>query len=403
MSGGLTPIRLPKPHAAQQIVIDSKARFKVLMSGRRFGKSLVAQILAIKDLLDGKLVAYLAPSNIYIDGPDGFFMAILNMLPEALIKASNKNNHTIELKTNGIIRFFSGEAIQNFRGKKFHKVIIDEAAFVSDLETAWTESISPTLTDYKGDALFISTPKGRNYFDALYIKGKQKEDGFESFHFTSYDNPYIDPLEIDAQQARLPEAVFKQEYLAIPGEDADNPFGIEYINQNIVEEKDFSTKPTVVFGIDVARTHDWTVVIGLDEDGKMTYFDRFQTPWEMTKKRISSLPDDILKVVDSTGVGAVLLEALQMTVNNIEGFLFTGKSKPEIIYELVKAVEDKTISYNQITADEMAVFVYKYSSTGHLKFEAASGYKDDCVCALAIANHYRKYYQRVTNWQLYTY
>lgn len=400
MSDGLIDIRLPKPHAAQQTVIDSKARFKVLMTGRRFGKSLVAKILAITDMLDGKSVAYVTPS---FGLGKVFFAEVVQLLPQSVIKTDNKGDLFIELITGGSLRFFSGEATNNFRGHKFHKVIVDEAAFISDLETAWNESIRPTLTDYKGDALFISTPKGKNYFDALYIKGKQKEDGYASFRYTSYDNPYIEASEIDAAKDALPDAVFKQEYLAIPGEDADNPFGIEYINQNIVEEKDFSTKPTVVFGIDVARTHDWTVVIGLDEEGKMTYFDRFQTPWEMTKKRISSLPDDILKVVDSTGVGAVLLEALQMTVNNIEGFLFTGKSKPEIIYELVKAVEDKTISYNQITADEMAVFVYKYSSTGHLKFEAASGYKDDCVCALAIANHYRKYYQRVTNWQLYTY
>lgn len=394
-------LNLPKPHAAQQKVIDSKARFKVLMSGRRFGKSLVAQILAIQDILNGKLVAYLAPSNQYIDGPDGFFQAIYNFLPEQLIKASNKNSSTIELHTGGIIRFFSGEAIDNFRGKKFHKVIIDEAAFVSDLEKAWTESIRPTLTDYKGDALFISTPKGRNYFDALFIKGKNHEDGFESFHFTSFDNPHIDPAEIEAARSTLPDAIFKQEYLALPGEDADNPFGIEYIKKNIVSESEFSQKETVVFGIDVARNHDFTVVVGLDEEGRMTYFDRFQMTWEMTKERLSKLPAKPLKVMDQTGVGAVLLETLQLIVPNIEGFTFTGQSKPTIIYELVKAVQDGKITYNQTTADEMAVFVYKTTSTGHVKFEAASGYKDDCVCALAIANHYRKYFERVTNWKLY--
>lgn len=398
MSDGLINISLPKPHPAQQKVIDSKARFKVLMTGRRFGKSLVAKILAINDMLDGKSVAYVTPS---FGLGKVFFAEVIKLLPQQVIKTEHKGDLFIELITGGSLRFFSGEATSNFRGHKFHKVIIDEAAFIADLETAWNESIRPTLTDFKGDALFISTPKGRNYFDALYVKGKQSEDDYESFRYTSYDNPYIDPSEIDAAKESLPEAVFKQEYLAIPGEDADNPFGIEYINQNIVDEKDFSTKPTVVYGIDVARSHDWTVVVGLDEDGRMTYFDRWQTPWEITKKRIASLPEDVLKVVDSTGVGAVLFEALQLTVNNIEGFIFSGKSKPTIIYELVKAVEDKTITYNQITADEMAVFIYKTTSSGHIQFEAATGYKDDCVCALAIANHYRKYFQRITNWKLY--
>lgn len=205
------------------------------------------------------------------------------------------------------------------------------------------------------------------------------------------------PFIIDSAKASLPDAVFKQEYLAEPGEDADNPFGIEDIKKNIVSESEFSTKPTVVYGIDVARNHDYSVVVGLDEDGKMTYFDRFQLPWELTKHRLSKLPAKPLKVIDKTGVGAVLLESLQLIVPNIEGFTFTGTSKPKIIYELIKAVEDGTISYNQTTADEMAVFVSKTTATDYIKFEAASGYKDDCVCALAIANHYRKFYEKVTN------
>lgn len=393
-----TVLLLDRPHTAQQKVIDSRARFKVLMTGRRFGKSLVAKNLSIADMLNGKSVAYVTPT---FNLAKEFYSDFIKTFPKALVQSANQTDLLIQLHTGGSLKFFSGEAIDNFRGRKFNKVIIDEAAFIPDLEKAWTESIRPTLTDYIGDALFISTPKGRNYFDALFIKGKNKEDGFESFHFTSYDNPFIDPKEIDSAKASLPDAVFKQEYLAEPGEDADNPFGIDEIKRNIVTEEEFSTNQTVVYGIDVARTHDFTVVIGLDEEGKMTYFDRFQLPWEMTKKRLSKLPEKPLKVIDQTGVGAVLLESLQMIVPNIEGFTFTGSSKPAVIYELVKAVEDGTVSYNQTTADEMAVFVYKTTSTGHIKFEAASGYKDDCVCALAIANHYRKFYQKVTNWKLY--
>jgi hypothetical protein len=259
--------------------------------------------------------------------------------------------------------------------------------------------IRPTLTDYKGKAIFISTPKGKNFFHAIYLKGLNREESFVSFHYSSYDNPYIDKEEIDSAKENLPEAVFNQEYLAIPLSDANNPFGTDNINKNIITN--FSTNPTVVYGIDVAKTYDWSVITGLDESGSMTYFDRFKLSWELTKDKISLLPSDTMKVIDATGVGDVIYESLSMEVSNVEPFKFTGESKPKLIYELIKDVEKGETKYNQTTADEMQVFEFKYSSTGHIKFEAQSGYHDDCVMAIAMANHYRKFFTRITNWRLY--
>jgi len=106
-------------------------------------------------------------------------------------------------------------------------------------------------------------------------------------------------------------------------------------------------------------------------------------------------------VIDSTGVGDVIFESLSLDVPNIEGFKFTGESKPKIIYELIKDVEKGECKYNQTTADEMHVFEFKYTSTGHIKFEAASGFHDDTIAAIAMANHYRKYFTQITNWKLY--
>lgn len=389
-------IRLPKPHDAQQRIIDSKARWKVLMCGRRFGKSQIGIIVSITDILNEKKVAIITPE---FGLAKELHKDILSFLPERIIKENNKTELFIELITGGAVKFFSGNSINAMRGRKFHKVIIDEAAFIPDLQTSWEQVIRPTLTDYRGDAIFISTPKGKNYFHALYLKGLNHEDGYQSFHYTSYDNPHIDSKEIDEAKETLPEPVFNQEYLALPLTDANNPFGTDNINKNIIQT--LSMNPTVVYGIDVAKVNDFTVITGLDEGGSMTYFDRFQSPWELTKQKISLLDSNIMKVIDSTGVGDVLFENLSLTIQNIEGFKFTGESKPKIIYELVKDVEKGECKYNQITADEMHVFEYKYTSTGHIKFEAASGFHDDCVCALAIANHHRKYFTHITNWKLY--
>jgi len=389
-------VKLPEPHPAQQKIIRAKGRFKVLMCGRRFGKSEIAFILSIIQSLNKKKVAILTPE---FGLAKNHYLKILSYLPNTVVKQKNQSDLVIELKTGGSIRFFSGNNIDAMRGGAYHLVIIDEAAFVPDLQSAWENVIRPTLTDYKGQALFISTPKGKNFFHAIYLKGLNREEDFQSFQYSSYDNPYIDKTEIDSAKANLPEAVFNQEYLAIPLSDANNPFGTDNIRKNIIST--FSTNPTVVYGIDIAKTFDWSVITGLDEAGCTTYFDRFKLSWELTKSRIALLPVDIMKVIDATGVGDVIYESLSLDVQNVEPFKFTGESKPKLIYELINDVEKGSVKYNQVTADEMLVFEFKYSSTGHVKFEAASGYHDDCVMSLAMANHYRKYFTRVTNWRLY--
>lgn len=392
---GAVQVNLPKPHKGQQQVLASTARFKVLLCGRRWGKTLVSQIIAISAMLNGEMVAYVTPE--FGLGKE-FFREILQYLPERVIKTNNKSDLYIELVTGGSLKFFSGEALDSFRGRKFHKVIIDEAAFINDLANAWYGSIRPTLSDFKGEALFISTPRGQNFFYACYLKGKYHEEGFASWHFPTNTNPYFPKGEFEEAKATYPEAKFKEEYLAEPMENSANPFGVDNIKKNTIST--LSSEPTVVYGIDLASRYDFTVIIGLDANGVMTYFDRFQLPWSTTMDKIKLLPQDTLKVIDSTGVGNVVFDELQSTTNNIRGFTFTSTSKPAIINQLVNNVQKGTIKFNDITAAEMNVFEYSRTSTGHIKFAAQAGFHDDCVCALAIADHHKYTAFSNSNWKL---
>lgn len=388
-------VELPLPHSGQRRVIESKARWKILICGRRWGKTLVALIISIQAMLKGEKVAYITPE--FSLGKE-FFKELQLLLPVTLIKVDNKSELYIELITGGSLKFFSGEAINSMRGRKYHKVIIDEAAYVSDLESAWNNSVRPTLTDYNGTALFISTPKGKNFFHSLYLRGKNNEENYESFHYTSYDNPFIDNSEIDEAKSTLPEIAFNQEYLAIASDNMSNPFG-GYIDNNII--KSLSSKIAVVYSIDVAKYNDWTVEIGVDSDGVVCHYKRYREDWTTTMYNIRKLPDNIPKIIDASGVGDVITEQLQNTTRNIIGFKFTGESKPKIIFELIKDVELGAIKYPQPIADEMHVYQYIRTPTGHLKFEAQSGYNDDGISALAMANHHRKFYN-INNWQFYS-
>lgn len=132
-------------------------------------------------------------------------------LPGVTIAESVKE---IRFPGGGWLAVLSAESA-TLRGEGLDLVVIDEAAFLFDLERVWNYDLRAALSDRKGRAIFISSPAGRNYFYQLYQYG-QSEDypDWASWQATSYDNPYLDPAEIDAAKALLPEWAFRQEYLA---------------------------------------------------------------------------------------------------------------------------------------------------------------------------------------------
>ena len=261
-------------------------------------------------------------------------------------------------------------------------MVIDEASFIPNLEDGWLNSIRPTLTDYKGRALFLSTPRGKNYFYQLYNKGKSGETDWTSFKFTTYDNPYIDKGEIDDARKQLPEAVFEQEYMANPMENAANPFGTNFISSCT---KEMSKLPPMYFGIDLAKSYDWTVIIGLDLNGQVAYFERFQKDWKQTKETILTLDRTKPVMIDSTGVGDAITEDLQRHFQTMHGFKYTSQSKQQLMELLASSIHKGEVSFPSGTIkDELDVFEYVYSTNG-VKYNAPSGYHDDCVNALALA------------------
>ena len=374
-------VKLNKPHKAQQAVLDSTARFRVMMCGRRFGKSLISQNISIEVGINRKYVAYVTPT--YQLGKI-FFQEILKVIPNE-IYAKNEADLVINFITGGSIRFFTGERLDAMRGLKFHLVIIDEASYISDLENGWNNSIRPTLTDFKGKAIFLSTPRGRNFFYSLYVKHDEPE--WESFKFTTYDNPFIDPSEIDAAKAQLPNSVFEQEYMANPMENAANPFGSEHINRCT---KELSKQPTEYYGIDLAKSVDWTVIVGMDRAGCCTQVHRFQKDWLQTKQTIIEVvPKNKPVVIDSTGVGDAIVEDLQKHFNAMHGFKYTSTSKQQLMESLASSIHKSEIAFPPgPLKDELEIFEYQFTSTG-VRYSAPQGFHDDCVNALALANKCR--------------
>ena len=200
---------LTKP---QKTVIDSKARFRVLISGRRFGKT----FLAINELArfaryPKKKVWYVAPS---------YRMAkniVWNDLIDRLYKHKwvSRVNHadlTVYLKNNSTISLRGADNEQSLRGVGLDFLVLDEFADIKD--TAWTEVLRPTLSDRNGHCLFTGTPRGYgNWSYNLFLRSETDEE-WDSFKYTTLEGGQVSPTEIEQAKQDLDERTFKQEYEA---------------------------------------------------------------------------------------------------------------------------------------------------------------------------------------------
>lgn len=209
-------INLYSPHSTQSQVIQANHRFKILTCGRRWGKT----TLAINELLFEALLNektdywYIAPT--YSQAKTIAWRYLVQQyreLPKELQLGKNESELWVEVGNKCRITLKGAENEDSLRGSKLGGLVIDEVASVKNFEYLWEESLRPALTDKQGWGLFISTPKGFNHFHKLYEKEITDKD-YKSFHYTSYDNPYLEASEIDKAREELGEDAFAQEYLA---------------------------------------------------------------------------------------------------------------------------------------------------------------------------------------------
>jgi hypothetical protein len=325
--------------------------------------------------LEGHPTGYFAPTYKLLKGT---FDACYKALEPVIVKKHDQQ--MLELITGGSLEFWSLDKPNAGRSRKYKRTVVDEAAFVKDLWSSWTESIRPTLTDLKGDAWFMSTPKGKNDFFKLYNRGVSEEENWMSWQMSTYTNPFIDASEIDDARRDLPALAFSQEYLAEFNDNVANPFGYAFIQQCTYP---LSTLPAVVYGVDLAKSFDWTVIIGLDQNGAVCHFDRFQMDWRQTTQKVANLPK-VPIYIDSTGVGDPIGEDIAR-VRDVVLFKFTSQSKQQIMEGLAVAIQGRRVTFpDGVIKQELENFEYEYTRTG-VRYTAPGGMHDDAVCALALA------------------
>ena len=385
----LTATRInAKPHPGQLEVHNSQARFKVLSAGRRWGKTRLGVNECLDAAAQGGRAWWVSPS--YKTSEVGWrpLRQIARKIPNAEIRLVDR---MVTLPNGGFVAVRSADNPDSLRGEGLDFVVMDECAFMQ--REAWTEAIRPALSDRQGKALFISTPKGRNWFWEAYMRGVNGEEGWESWTFPTSSNPYIEPAEIEAAKRDLPEMIFRQEYLA---EFIDDSGGVFRRVQEaaVLEPKEYEQGRQYVAGVDVAASVDFTVVTVLDAETKeMVYLDRFnRVDYPVLIDRLEAVYNRYhltSMVVESNSIGRPVIDELVARGLNIVPFTTTSATKQAIIQNLQAAFENGQILVlnDQILVGELLSFESKRNASGGFSYSAPDGMHDDCVLSLAIAWH----------------
>ena len=201
------PLTLP-----QQQIAQAPQRFRVVMAGRRFGKTHIAiNQLAYHARQPNQTVWYVAPT--YRQAKMITWKKLKNKLLDLRwVKKINETELTLELKNGSVICLKGAENFDNLRGTGIHFLCLDEFADIDP--DAWYETLRPTLSDTGGKALFIGTPKGMNWAKDLYDLAEEFPQEWASFQFTTIEGGQVPPEEIESARRTLDERTFRQEYQA---------------------------------------------------------------------------------------------------------------------------------------------------------------------------------------------
>jgi phage FluMu gp28-like protein len=331
------------------------------------------------------------------------FRRCLRSIPQEM-RSENVTLKTITLLNGAVIWFKSADKPDSLYGEDVYAAVMDEASRTK--EDAWF-AVRSTLTFTKGPIRIIGNVKGRrNWFYNLARKAERGEEANFGYHkITAIDAVaahVLEAEEVEDAKKVLPEAVFKELYLAEPSDDQGNPFGLKAIAACV--SKIQSVQPgvvPVVHGVDFAKSQDWTVDIGLDEHGRTCKFIRMQIGWEAQYPILHASLGTTPTLADSTGVGDPVVERLQKKPGaQVEGYKFSSQSKQLLMEGLAIAIQSGEVSFPDAPDGvlphdhpghirrELEQFEYEYTRTG-VRYSAPSGFHDDCVMALALAVMHR--------------
>ena len=392
-------VKLPALFKKQREMLDSK-RHLIAPCSRRLGKT-EAAVRNIFDSAAEKPGLYLwmgeswdnlgmkRAERICISRMQLVWRANEGVASIAPEKIYRKKDHVLSHPNGSILFFKSAQNPDSARGEGMRGAVLDECAFYG--KEVYDEIVRPSLADKRGWAWMISTPKGMNGFFEMWRMAENHPD-WTRVKATIYDNPKISRDEIESLKAETPTDSWRQEYLA---EFVDAGSGVferveECCDSSLSRHGQPEAGREYVFGIDFAKTVDFTVVAVWDlEQRSVVHYDRFnRMTYTAQVDRIQSLAQrwkPVRMICDGSGLGIPAIDMLRERGLPAWPYVLTPKSKEDMIERLAFAISQRSVRFpaEAQLIDEFNAFGKEITDSGRVKYGAVSGH-DDIVNAVGL-------------------
>lgn len=394
-------IVLPIPHPKQKEIEDSPAKREVVITGRRFGKTTLAARKAVRGLLHGKRVLYATPLR---DQTDIFWRYCKTWLAPLLRHPAFKKNEstrTMEMEGLGSIQAKTAYKPDALRSDYADELILDEYARMDPV--AWEQVLQPLLLDTDGNATFYTTPELKNHAYLLYLKAKADTTGrWRAWHGTTYDNPHIPLVVIEAMMADMTEDNVRQEIWAEfldHGGQVFRPHPDDFVPAKPFEELiEIHKGHRLVAGIDWARISDATVKsLGCATCSEELFLDRFTgVDYPTQRDRIQGTYDQYVKagfepelLGESNSMGLPNIEQLRADGVPILEWWTSYQSKAQLVQALRLCFEQRGWKWldDPLGKQELETFAASVTVHGNVTYGAPKGLTDDIVIARMLMLH----------------
>lgn len=382
-------LTLPRPYPLQHEIMNHPARRKVVCAGRRVGKTTLAALMSVEALLRGQRVLLSSTSQ---DQVDLFWNYVIDWTRGLRGVGDFYKNEVKRVLRFGAGHLYvkTGSKPDVLRGQAADLLVLDECAYLDP--DAWYKVASPMLLDTNGTAVFISTPKRRNWFFHLYQRAVTDESGqWMAWNFASNENPYLNRMALEQLASDMTDADYRQEIMAEFLDDHGAVF--RNVHERCTGQRVAPYSGSFVAGVDFAQANDYTVITVVDRAARRVVdYDRFnQQAWSVMRQRLAVMcerwqPEVV--ICEANSAGAPNIEALERSGLPVVSFMTTAQSKPPLIESLVLAFErgELTALDDPTFRAELMAYERRVSAvTGRSQYGAPDGMHDDCVMSLALA------------------
>lgn len=333
-------IRLTKP---QTKVWKGDERFKVLVCGRRFGKSFLALTwLARNAMRDGGLHYYVAPS--YVMAKQIAWRLLKELVGDHIV-SKNESDLLVEFENGGIVQLKGADNRDSLRGVSLSSAVLDEFAFMA--QEVWSEVIRPATSDRQAPVMFITSPAGWNWARDLYVYALSGNDpNWKAWTFTTAEGGNVKPEEIESARRELPEKTFKQEYLASFETLANRVYSNFDREKNISRGVSAEDSSELYIGIDF-NVDPMSACVGVKVADQLHMVDEILLPNSNTqemaqeirarypKHRIRAYPDPAGRARKTSAAGGVT----DFTILEQAGFIVIAPKKHPAVADRINEVQ----------------------------------------------------------------